>query len=283
VFERHLAATRQITQPVDLVVWPENVIDVNGGPFATSPEFAEVAAEAARVDAPFGVGITEDAGEYFANAQVIVTPEGEITSRYDKVRRVPFGEYMPLRSLLRAFGAPTDLVPRDALPGTAPAVLDLPSGERLGVMISWEVFFGGRARDGVSHGGTVMINPTNGSSYTGTVLQTQQVASSRLRALEQGRWEAQVAPTGFSAFITDEGEVLDRTGISEQAVLVREVPLREDRTIYSYLGELPFVIAALAVVVLGVLLGRRDERRAAAADPDSEVSRPRGGASQAHH
>jgi apolipoprotein N-acyltransferase len=282
VFERHLAATRQITQPVDLVLWPENVIDVNGGPFATSPEFAEVAAEAARLDAPFSVGITEDAGEYFANAQVIVTPEGEITSRYDKVRRVPFGEYMPLRPLLRAFGAPTDLVPRDALPGTGPAVLDLPSGERLAVMISWEVFFGGRARDGVSHGGTVLVNPTNGSSYTGTVLQTQQVASSRLRALEQGRWEAQVAPTGFSAFVTDEGEVLDRTGISEQAVLVREAPLREGRTIYSYLGELPLVAAALAVVVLGVLLGRRDERRSAAADPDSEVSRPRGGASQAH-
>jgi apolipoprotein N-acyltransferase len=282
VFDRHLAATRQITQPVDLVVWPENVIDVDDGPFATSPEFAVVAAAAARLDAPFSVGITEDAGEHFANAQVIVTPEGEITSRYDKVRRVPFGEYMPLRPLLRALGAPTDLVPRDALPGTAPAVLDLPSGERFGVMISWEVFFGGRARDGVAHGGTAMLNPTNGSSYTGTVLQTQQVASSRLRVLEQGRWEAQVAPTGFSAFVTDEGVVLDRTGISEQAVRIREVPLRDGRTIYSRLGELPFVFAALAVVVLGVLLARRDGRRATvAAGSDSEVSRPRGGASQA--
>ena len=198
------------------------------------------------------------------------------------MRRVPFGEYMPLRSILRAVGAPTDLVPRDALPGTAPAVLDLPSGERLAVMISWEVFFGGRARDGVSHGGTVLLNPTNGSSYTGTVLQTQQVASSRLRALEQGRWEVQVAPTGFSAFVTDEADVLDRTGISEQAVRVREVPLREGRTIYSRLGEIPFVLAALAVVVLGLLLARRDDRRAAAAaGPDAEVSRPRGGASQA--
>jgi apolipoprotein N-acyltransferase len=289
VLDRHLAATRQLTEPVDLVVWPENVIDVNGGPFATSPELAEVAAEAARLDAPFSVGITEDAGDHFANAQVIVTQDGEITSRYDKVRRVPFGEYMPLRSILRAVGAPTDLVPRDALPGTAPAVLDLPTGERMAVMISWEVFFGGRARDGVSHGGSVLLNPTNGSSYTGTVLQTQQVAASRLRALEQGRWEAQVAPTGFSAFITDEGDVLDRTGISEQAVLVREVPLREGRTIYSRLGEIPFVLAALAVVVLGLLLARRDDRRAAAAatgedaGDDPGVSRPRGGASQARH
>ena len=104
-------------------------------------------------------------------------------------------------------------------------MLDLPSGDRLAVMISWEVFFGGRARDGVSHGGTLLLNPTNGSSYTGTILQTQQVASSRLRALENGRWVAQVAPTGFSAFVTPSGDVLERTGISEQAVRYHTVTL----------------------------------------------------------
>ena len=141
-------------------------------------------------------------------------------------------------------------------------MIELPSGERLAVMISWEVFFGGRARDGVTHGGTLLLNPTNGSSYTGTILQTQQIASSRLRALETGRWEAQVAPTGFSAFVTADGEVLDRTGISEQAVPIRTVELRDGRTIYSRLGEKPFVAAAVAVLVLGMVLARRDSRRA---------------------
>ncbi len=262
VFERHLAATRLIDEPVDLVVWPENVIDVDGIPFSESAERAQVAAEAARLDAPIAVGVTEDVGDGFTNAQIVVAPDGAITSRYDKVRRVPFGEYMPLRGLLKAVGAPTDLVPRDALPGSEPAVIELPSGERLAVMISWEVFFGGRARDGVNHGGTLLLNPTNGSSYTGTILQTQQIASSRLRALETGRWEAQVAPTGFSAFVTADGEVLDRTGISEQAVPIRTVELRDGRTIYSRLGEKPFVAAAVAVLVLGMVLARRDSRRA---------------------
>ena len=104
---------------------------------------------------PFAVGITEDvAGEpdRFTNAQVIVTPDGEVTSRYDKVRRVPFGEYVPLRGLLEALGAPVDQMPHDAVAGTTPAVLDLPDGTRLGVVISWEVFFGGRAREGVREG-----------------------------------------------------------------------------------------------------------------------------------
>jgi hypothetical protein len=89
-------------------------------------------------------------------------------------------------------------------------------------------------------------------------------------------------PSWIKAAGPDEADVLDRTGISEQAVRTREVPLRDGRTIYSRLGEIPFVLAALAVVVLGLLLARRDDRRAAAQDdPDAEVSRSRGGASQA--
>jgi apolipoprotein N-acyltransferase len=261
VFERHLDATRQITGPVDLVLWPENVIDTEEVPFADSPERAEVAAEAARLGVPFAVGVTEDKGDRFTNAQVVLTPDNEITSRYDKVRRVPFGEYFPLRGLMKAVGAPTDLVPRDAVAGRDPAVVTLPNGDRLGVAISWEVFFGGRVRDGVVHGGEVVLNPTNGSSYTGTILQTQQIASSRLRALENGRWVVQVAPTGFTAFVTPDGKVLDRTGISEQAIRTRTVELRQGQTIYSRLGEKPVVAAAFLVWLLGVVLARRSRDR----------------------
>ena len=61
----------------------------------------------------------------------VVTPDGEVYDRYEKVRRVPFGEYMPMRGLLDALGAPTDLVPRDAVAGHGPAVLTLPDGTSL--------------------------------------------------------------------------------------------------------------------------------------------------------
>ena len=263
VLERHLVATRTIAPgSADLVVWPENVIDVDE--FSTSQALVDVAAEAKRIGAPMAVGITEDVPVSddlpvggFLNAQVIVTPDGDVTSRYDKVRRVPFGEYMPLRDLLRAIGAPTDQVPRDAIAGTGPAVLDLPTGERMGVVISWEVFFGGRARDGVRHGGELIVNPTNGSSYTGTILQTQQVASSRLRAVETGRWVVQVAPTGFSAFVSSHGDVIDRTAVSEQAVIAHVVPLRSGSTWYTSLGDLPFVLLCAVTLALAMGLGRR--------------------------
>ncbi len=262
VVERHLAATRTLEGPVDLVVWPENVIDVDD--FATSVERDEVAAEAARLGAPIAVGITEDAGDHFLNAQVLVLPDGTISSRYEKERRVPFGEYVPLRGLLEALGAPTDLVPRDAVAGSGPAVLEGPFG-KVGVVISWEVFFGDRARDGIGNGGRLLLNPTNGSSYTGTILQSQQVASSRLRALETGRWVAQVSPTGFTAFVTPDGRVLDRTGISEEAVRVREVGLREGRTVYLRFGDWPVILLAAAMLVASIVLDRREVRPEGAA------------------
>ena len=112
------------TTNLDLVVWPENVIDVNDEPFVDSEAFDAIAAEAARLGVPFAVGVTEDADQtgrgepgQITNAQVVVTPDGEVTSRYDKVRRVPFGEYVPLRGLLEALGAPVDQVRTDAVAG----------------------------------------------------------------------------------------------------------------------------------------------------------------------
>jgi apolipoprotein N-acyltransferase len=259
VVERHLAASATISAgSVDLVLWPENVIDVPT--FSESLEIDEITAQSRRIGAPFAVGVTEDITvdgvRGFLNAQVVVDVDGTVVSRYDKVRRVPFGEYMPLRSLLDTLGAPTEQVPRDAVAGNGPAVLNLPDGRRVATVISWEVFFGGRARDGVTAGGSWIANPTNGSSYTGTVLQGQQVASSRLRAVENGRWVVQAAPTGFSAFVTPEGSVRQRTGISEQRVIIDTISLADGRTWYSRTGDLPWLLCAV-LALTAVLLAAR--------------------------
>jgi len=261
VVERHLAATRAITSTnLDMVIWPENVIDV--ADFYASAERTEIAEQAARLNAPFVVGITEDMNaRYFTNAQIVVNEDGTLGDRYDKVRRVPFGEFVPLRGLLETLGAPVDRIPRDALAGSDIAHLKV-DDTTVGVVISWEVFFSGRANEGVEAGGSVLVNPTNGSSYTGTILQTQQIASSRLRAIENGRWLVQVSPTGFSAFISPTGEVFDRTGVSEQRVLERTISLRSGRTLYSNLGDLPFIV--LMVAVLGSLAFIARKRRLSA-------------------
>ena len=248
VFDVHMAATKtlQPNSQRDAVIWPENAISItNKGLFIDSSEYAEITEAAKRLSVPFVVGITEDAGEgQFTNAQVVINPDGSITGRYDKVRRVPFGEYMPMRSLLKAIGAPTDLVPRDARAGDSRGWLDV-ADTRASVAISWEIFFGGRVNEGVADGATFIINPTNGSSYTWTILQTQQIAASRLRALEQGRDVVQISPTGFSAFIDSFGVVHERTSISEQQVVERSIQLRSGRTVYSRMGNAVYIWALL--------------------------------------
>ncbi|CAB4895708.1 unannotated protein [freshwater metagenome] len=259
---RHLDATQKIAVAstsnegkLDLVVWPENVIDVSS--FSSSIERTEVEAQAARLNAPFLVGITEDFdNRFFTNAQVVVNTDGSLGDRYDKVRRVPFGEFVPMRGLLEAVGAPVDRIPRDAKAGHDTAILRA-ADTTIAVVISWEVFFAGRANEGIEQGATLLVNPTNGSSYTGTILQSQQIASSRLRALETGRWLVQVSPTGFSAFVSPDGQVFDRTGVSEQRVITRQVQLRSGRTIYSYLGDMPFVVIMIASLLALLIAGRR--------------------------
>jgi apolipoprotein N-acyltransferase len=137
VTERHLQATATIDadRDLDFVLWPENTIDVNDlrstpefEDFSTSPIRDLIAAEANRLGAPIAVGVTEDArvedptARRYTNAQVVVMPDGEIASRYDKVRRVPFGEYVPLRGVLEKITSAVDQV-GEAVAGTERAVL----------------------------------------------------------------------------------------------------------------------------------------------------------------
>jgi apolipoprotein N-acyltransferase len=259
VFERHLTTSADVETPVDLVAWPEDVVDVDD-PVAETREGRELRELARRLDAPLVVGVVEDAGpDHFRNAAVAYDADGEIVDRYDKVHRVPFGEYVPLRSLVERF-AGDDLSSRDALVGDHPAELDTPAG-RLSVAISWEIFFGDRVREGVDDGAEIVINPTNGSSFTGTLVQTQQVATSRMRAIENDRWVLQVAPTGFSAIVGPDGTVHQRSSVSDPTVLQQTVGKREGTTPYTRVGLLPAWIIALASLALGWGAAWRQRRR----------------------
>ena len=273
VFERHLEASELVETPVDLVVWPEDVVDVRE--LETSQEDRELSELARSLDATLVAGIVEDSGaEHFTNYSAAYDPDGEVVSRYDKVHRVPFGEYVPLRWLLEPFGG-GNLTERDAVIGERPARLDTPAG-RLGVAISWEIFFGDRVREGVQDDAEIVLNPTNGSSFSGTLVQTQQVAASRMRAIENDRTLLQVAPTGFTAIVDHDGTVEQRTAVSEQRVLHGTVELRQGTTLYTRFGYGPAVIASLASLALGWWVARRSRRRGAGrgSDLDEDGDRP---------
>ena len=245
MFDRHIEASSGVVGPVDFVLWPENVVHTRG-PVQDSTVYDEMVALAQRLDAPLIAGIIEtypDEG-FFLNASITINPDGTTSSRYDKLRRVPFGEFVPLRGLIEAV-APDFLPSNDAKPGTGPAIIETGVG-RAGISISWEVFHDDRAYSGARNGGLIQLNPTNGSSFWLTIVQTQQIASSRLRAIETGRWVLQAAPTGFSAIIEPDGDVVERSAISEARVIQGAVDLREGNTWATTLGWYPMFALAVA-------------------------------------
>jgi apolipoprotein N-acyltransferase len=257
VFERHLdASEKYVPAGMDLVLWPENVVDSYRN-IQNSTDGDELLALARRLDAPVLVGTVEGVNKiHFRNSQQVVLPDGTWGDRYVKVQRVPFGEWVPFRSLIEKV-APNTLAPRDATISHQSGLLHTPKAP-VATVISWEVFFGHRARSAVRAGGELLYNPTNGSTYTGTFVQTQQIASSRLRAIETGRWEVQVAPTGFSAYVSPNGVVHQRTGTREQSVQVRrDVPLRDGWTWYVRWGDLPPRAAAVLLLAAGWALALR--------------------------
>jgi apolipoprotein N-acyltransferase len=247
VVNAHLRATAGLAPgAVDLVLLPEDVIDVEG-PMAGSPEDAAVADVARRLGTTVVAGVVEDVGEdRFRNAAVAWDRTGTRVDRYDKVHRVPFGEYVPARSVVDRL-ADLSVIPRDAIAGHGPGVLDTPAG-RMGVVISFEVFFPDRARGAVRAGGQLLLVPTNASSYRTDQVPAQEVAAARLRALETGRWVVQAAPTGYSAIVDHRGRVVALSALGRAEVLQGDVGRRTGQTLAARLGSAPIVV--LAVVAL---------------------------------
>ena len=261
-FRAHLAASELIRTPVDLVLWPENVVDVQT--FATSPKRAEIGRLATKLRAPIIAGVVEDDPDptRFRNFSIVVGPGGDIgngtTNRYDKVRRVPFGEVVYFRSLLTKFSSA--LATKDMRSGSLPGVVATPFGP-LALIISYEGFFDDRARSGVRAGGQALLIPTNAASFTSAHLPTQQVGAARLRARETGRWVAQAAPTGISAIFSPEGRIITRSRIQERTALTATITLRRGLTPYARWNDGPAIALFAALGAASWRTLRRSSRR----------------------
>ena len=258
-YQRNVDATATLSATVDLIVWPENVVDAPI--FANSQQLRDLGKIAAEHNAPILAGITEDGpnDKTFRNASVVVKVDGTIGDRFDKVRRVPYGEYFPFRSFIGRFAT---LPLREAVAGTKAGFINTPNGP-FAIAISYEAFFDDRSRGGVRAGGQALLNPTNASSYPSTQVPSQQVAASQLRALETRRWVVQVAPTGHSAIIDPTGKVLRKASLSAARVLVATIGMRTGFTPYVRFNDAP-VLALCAMVLAGCWIAsfrRRKPRR----------------------
>jgi apolipoprotein N-acyltransferase len=243
-----------------LVLWPEDVVSLYTNLDGTVQE-ASLSALADRLHTTLVVGVTESVSTtVFRNEIVAWGPDGKLVGRFEKVHRVPFGEYVPWRGLFAHLGN-LSAVPQDAIPGTGSGLLTTPAA-RLGTMISFEVFYANRGRPSVRNGAQLLIVPTNTSSYARSQVPTQEIAASEVQATEEGRDLLQAAPTGYSAAFTNRGRLISRSALGARQIVFADLSRRSGWTVYARYGDVPpLLLAGLALLAGWFIAGREPSTR----------------------
>jgi apolipoprotein N-acyltransferase len=188
----------------------------------------------------------------------MLDPSGEVTLRYHKIRLVPFGEYVPMQSVLAAAGV-GKLVRRvgEFTPGDDLAVASA-EGQRLGVFICYEAIFPGLVRGFARRGADLLVNITNDAWYGRTSAPYQHMAMAVFRAVENGKFLVRAANTGITAIVDSRGRVVQETALFQRTVLVGEAGIVAGLTPYARHGDV-FAWACLgaAVALTASILARR--------------------------
>lgn len=282
----HLAAdvaAGRTPQP-DLVVWPENSSDID--PFYDPAAYQMISNAVDALGVPTLVGLVVAAPDptKVENEGVVWSPGTGPGQTYVKRHPVPFGEYVPFRHLLSTFVSRFDRVPRDFQAGTKPGLLQV-GPARLGDVICFEVAYDGVVRDVVRDGADVLAVQTNNATYGRTGQVEQQLAMSRLRAVEHGRAVLVAATSGISAIIAPDGSILAQAPEFTQDSLVERVPLRTALTWADRLTVWPEWLLAMlglaaVVVAAGQAMGDRRRRRQLGASTTSTADEGEDAAAQ---
>jgi apolipoprotein N-acyltransferase len=272
VLDNHVEQTLQLADDVaagrqarpDVVLWPENSSDID--PYTNADAARRIQLAADTIGAPVLVGaVVEGPGRYVSNTAIVWAPGSGPGDTYVKRHPVPLAEYVPARSFFRFFSEKVDLVRRDFAKGSEVGVLDV-GGVRLGDLICFEVVYDGLVRDVVEGGAGMIVVQTNNATFGYTDESAQQLAMSRLRAVEFGRSVAVVATSGISAVVAPDGSVARQSELFTPDVFVEEIAQRDDVTVAQRLGAAPewvltaLGLGALLVVVRSGLVRRRRNR-----------------------
>jgi apolipoprotein N-acyltransferase len=273
VLDNHADATKALAASVasgatsqpDLVLWPENASDID--PLRNQDAFDVIQSAADAVGVPVLVGaVLEEPVDHLSNAGILWGPSGSPAAgpglRYVKQHPAPFGEYIPFRSFFRLLSDKVDLVRRDFVAGDRVGVMPT-SAATLGDVICFEVAYDGLVRAPVLQGADLLVVQTNNATFGETDESVQQLAMSRVRAVENGRSVVHISTVGVSALITPDGRTVRTSQHFTTDVLQARLPLRTTLTPATRLGVWPEV----ALGALGVLLvaaAARGGRRARA-------------------
>lgn len=249
----------------DFVVLPENTTDMD--PFTDAQTGAMVASMSARLGVPmlFGAILDGPGADERQTVSLWWEPGRGEVARYTKRGIVPFGEWVPYRSLLVPLIPELRYVGAQSIPGTAPGAIPVTLADgrslTLGVMICYDLVYDDFAHDTVRHGGQVLLVQSSNAMYQGTGQIEQQFAITRARALELRREVLVATTSGISGLINADGSVAftapDHVGASGVVTLAERSGLTPATWLASPL-ELAITLLALFGLGASARYGRMD-------------------------
>ena len=255
--ERHLSMSTAALKSLGdhpgprLVIWPESPMNFT---YATDRSFQELVANFTRENHTSllfnSLEPAPNDGSY--NSALLVNQEGRLISQYDKIRLMPFGEYVPLPHWLPGASLISGLV-GEFTPGSKYTLMPFGAHRRAGVFICIESAYPWIARRLTSEGANVLINISNDGYLGPTAVMRQHLANAIFRAVENGRPVLRVTNSGLTGYIGAHGAVENLTKPFEADVRIWSVdPSDAQDTGYTHHGDL--FVQLCAVITLIVFL-----------------------------
>ena len=247
VFNLHRDATyKYATGSYDAIIWPENAIDID--PSSHPNVASDIGKLTSDKETPLIAGVVLKRDGSPANASVLYDSESGAVTTYIKRGLTPFGEYMPLRGLAE-FISPFAASVVDFKPGSE-LVTHQVAGASLGPVICYEII-NDQLVGQMSRSSDALIVQTNSATFSGTAQSRQQLAITRIRAIEYSKDILSVSTIGISAFIDSNGEVRSSTPENIQQALTGDLTLNSHVTLASKFNHL----SKLAILAIFLILG----------------------------
>jgi apolipoprotein N-acyltransferase len=249
-FAREEQLTRDLAgKDVDLIVWGESSVGFDLG---DRPDLAQrLAGLSQETGADILVNVdarrSDKPGIY--KSSVLVGPDGLTGDRYDKMRLVPFGEYIPARSLLGWATSVGKAAGENRRHGSEQVVMDVGHGLKVGPMVCFESAFPDMSRHLAEDGAQVLIAQSATSSFQQSWAPEQHASLAALRAAETGRPMVHSTLTGVSAVYDASGRRVGQwVGTDASTARVYDVPLADGTTPYVRFGDWTVHLALLVLL-----------------------------------
>lgn len=241
-----------------LVIWPESPAPF----FLNDQRFVSSVTQVAKQDNAYvvagSIGIPGDqkvGAEEIYNSAVLISPQGNVAARYDKVHLVPFGEYVPFKQVLSFARSLTGEV-GNFTQGSDRVPLAL-GDHKVGVFICYESVFPGEVREFVLHGAEVLVNISNDGWFGDTGAPWQHLNMARMRAIENNRWLLRTTNTGITASIDPFGRIVNEAPRNQRVVLDVTYGRNSESTFYTRNGDW-FPIACAIISLIGLFIRIRE-------------------------